>query len=208
MEQTTPTRGEGTCFALRRVAIVFALVVFCMLIVVRALKVYCYVLTLRDVACSLTTCPPSSIPVAVNANATKTVFVSTDLAKSITITLSFVSSSFADDYLRLSRPVDYVQVAVASLDGKDHAVQVSNWHTVRSWEPCCMGILGYLSAYQANHQHPCANCQHLSIRQRCGCRFTLTGVQSTLSTRWTSPLSGRTSTPADWMAGRWAWRSR
>eukprot|EP00730_Choanoeca_flexa_P016455 TRINITY_DN7774_c0_g1_i1.p1 TRINITY_DN7774_c0_g1~~TRINITY_DN7774_c0_g1_i1.p1 ORF type:complete len:695 (+),score=181.27 TRINITY_DN7774_c0_g1_i1:31-2115(+) len=67
-------------------------------------------------------CPAEATPVSVNTNATKTVFVS--MAGPVQVTLGFISSGFADDYLFLSRPVDFVSIAVRSTDGNDHNVQV------------------------------------------------------------------------------------
>lgn len=47
-----------------------------------------------------------------------------EVAGVLALTLTFLQTQFTDDWVRLSRPVYYVQHAVRSLDGKPHAVSM------------------------------------------------------------------------------------
>jgi hypothetical protein len=59
---------------------------------------------------------------AVHIHATRTVFELQ--AAAIAINMTFLSTMFTDDHLRLSRPVYYVDFSMASLDGSSHSVQI------------------------------------------------------------------------------------
>lgn len=61
-------------------------------------------------------------PVSVEATATKTIF--TMKSAEIQLKVTFQSSAFAKDYVRLSRPVSYINVEGTSLDGHQHTVSV------------------------------------------------------------------------------------
>mmetsp|Transcript_17385 Transcript_17385/g.45394 ORF Transcript_17385/g.45394 Transcript_17385/m.45394 type:complete len:786 (+) Transcript_17385:64-2421(+) len=74
-------------------------------------------------------------PLSVTANPTRTIF-SLGVGGKVMVNMTFLSTMFTDDYVRLSRPVYYLDFAVASLDGSPHAVSVyfdaSAEHTVNA----------------------------------------------------------------------------
>eukprot|EP00043_Microstomoeca_roanoka_P013047 m.127372 g.127372 ORF g.127372 m.127372 type:complete len:772 (+) comp15656_c1_seq1:43-2358(+) len=59
-----------------------------------------------------------------------------EVNNALAVNLTFLSTMFTEDYVRLSRPVSYVDVSFAALDGKSHNVQVyldlSAEHTVNT----------------------------------------------------------------------------
>jgi hypothetical protein len=59
---------------------------------------------------------------AVHIHATRTVFELE--AAPIAINMTFLSTMFTDDHVRLSRPVYYVDFSTASLDASSHSVQI------------------------------------------------------------------------------------
>ena len=76
--------------------------------------------------------------VSVTVHPTRTVF-EFELGTAMRMNLTFLSTLFADDYTRLSRPISYVTVDLASMDGESHAIQlyfdVSAEHAVNSCAP-------------------------------------------------------------------------
>ena len=67
---------------------------------------------------------------------TRTSFEMTVANGNVALNLTFLSTMFTDDFVRLSRPVYYVTVDVASLDGSPHEIElyfdISAQHTVNS----------------------------------------------------------------------------
>jgi hypothetical protein len=55
---------------------------------------------------------------------TRTIFRMTVAGGAMALNVTFLSTMFTNDYVRLSRPVSYITVDVASLDGKEHAVEL------------------------------------------------------------------------------------
>lgn len=61
---------------------------------------------------------------AVTVHPTRTVFELSVAKGAVAVNVTFLSTMFSDDFLRLSRPVYYIDVDVASQDGAKHDVQV------------------------------------------------------------------------------------
>ncbi len=78
--------------------------------------------------------PMEQLSVAVAAFSTTYVF----RAAGVELTAAFLSPVFPDDIGLLSRPASYLHVQIASLDGRDHVVEV----TVRASEQFCLDHRG------------------------------------------------------------------
>ena len=68
-------------------------------------------------------CPPPLKQNSVTVGATTTSFF-LELPGTIAIKVSFVSTLFTDDFVRLSRPVAYIRTTSNSLDGKKHSLSL------------------------------------------------------------------------------------
>lgn len=78
--------------------------------------------------------PMEQLSVEVEAFSTTYVF----RAAGVELTAAFLSPVFPDDIERLSRPASYLHIQIASLDGREHAVEV----TVRASEQFCLDQAG------------------------------------------------------------------
>ena len=61
---------------------------------------------------------------AVTVHPTRTVFELNVAAGKVAVNVTFLSTMFTDDFLRLSRPVYYIDFDIAAQDGQTHDVQV------------------------------------------------------------------------------------
>ena len=94
-----------------------------------------YILTGPHLNCSDST--PALAQRSVQALPTRTTF-ELELPGVVSLNLTFLQTLFAADYSRLSRPVYYVRVDVASLDGAEHDVSLyfdaSAQHAVNTFD--------------------------------------------------------------------------
>ena len=76
--------------------------------------------------------------IGVTVHPTRTIF-ELELGTAMRMNLTFLSTLFTDDFARLSRPVSYVTVDLASMDGESHGIElffdVSAQHAVNNCAP-------------------------------------------------------------------------